>query len=145
MHMHPTNVSFVKEIILPAWIGLSEAAFDVFLGLGIGGREEHGFARADFNHLALQEESREIGDPGSLLGVVRGDHHRQRFTQFVQQGLDLGGGYGVERRGGLIQQDHLGFKRQHPGDAQALLLPARKRRGGGVQPVVNFIPQNGLL
>ena len=48
---------------------------------------------------------------------------------------------GIERRGRLVHQQHVGIGRQRPGDAQPLLLPAGQLQRRLVQPVLDFVPQ----
>src|SRR5450830_518404 len=59
-------------------------------------------------------------------GHVVGDQHHgqaQAAVDVRQQGQDGLGGLGVECRGGLVAQQHLGLMDQGPGDAHALFLP----------------------
>ncbi len=55
------------------------------------------------------------------------------------------GGDGVQGRAGLVQQDHLGLDRQHPGDAQALLLAAGELQGGLPELVLDLVPEGRPL
>ena len=48
---------------------------------------------------------------------------------------------GIERRTGLVKQDHVGVERQRACDAQTLLLTARKRIGALVELVLDLVPQ----
>jgi hypothetical protein len=57
--------------------------------------------------------------------------------------LDLGRGDRVERRAGLVHQQHLGIGGDAAGDAQALLLAARHAQRAFVQPVLGLVPQRG--
>jgi len=57
-----------------------------------------------------------------LLHVVRDDQDRVGALEFLDQVLDAPGGDRIERGAGLVEQQHLGFRRDRPGDAQALLL-----------------------
>src|SRR6185312_12807917 len=54
---------------------------------------------------------------------------------------DLGGRDRIERRAGLVEQDHLGPYRDRAGDAEALLLAARKRKARGAELVLDLVPQ----
>ena len=48
---------------------------------------------------------------------------------------------GVERRAGLVKQDHVGVERQRARNAQTLLLAARKRVGALVELVFDLVPK----
>ena len=56
-----------------------------------------------------------------------GHHHRQprAAVQFVQGGQHVGRADGVELRGRLVEDEHVGLQGQHGGDGDALLLAAR--------------------
>lgn len=73
-------------------------------------------------HLAgnLAGEAHFVGDQqhGPALFGERTDHVKHFLYHFR-----------VERRGGLVEQDHLGLHGQGPGDGRALLLAAGKLRG----------------
>ena len=58
-----------------------------------------------------------------------------------QQIFNLRRGDGIERRAGLVQQQHFRIDRQRARDAQTLLLAARQRVGRFVQFVLDFVPQ----
>jgi hypothetical protein len=64
--------------------------------------------------------------------------------QLVDQLLDLAGGDRVERRAGLVEQQHLGLDGDAAGDAQALLLAARQARAALVELVLDLVPQRRL-
>ena len=49
----------------------------------------------------------------------------------------------VERRAGLVHQQHLGLDRGRAGDAQALLLAAGEPGAGLVEPVLDLVPEVG--
>ena len=90
---------------------------------------------AVLDELAQVEEGGVVGDADRLLHVVRHDHDRVVLLELVDQLLDLRGGDGVERRGRLVHQQHLGLDGERARDAQALLLAAGEadgaaRRGG---------------
>ena len=56
----------------------------------------------------------------------------------------LRGGDGVERRTGLVHQDHVRVHRDGARDAQALLLPAGEAGAGMVEAVLHLFPQARL-
>ena len=49
----------------------------------------------------------------------------------------------VERRAGLVHQQHLGLDGDRPGDAQPLLLAAGEAGAGLVEPVLDLVPEVG--
>ncbi len=55
--------------------------------------------------------------------------------------LDHPGGGRVERRARLVHQQHPRLDRHRPGDAQALLLAAGQAAAGGVEAVLDLVPQ----
>src|SRR3546814_3379612 len=55
--------------------------------------------------------------------------------------LDLGGGDRIERRAGLVHQDHFGIDRDGAGDAKPLLLAAGKGGAAVLETVLHFIPE----
>jgi hypothetical protein len=97
------------------------------------------------DQLALQQERGRVRDAPGLLEVVRDDHDRVIPLELGDQLLEPGRGDRVERRGGLVHQDHLGLQRDRPGDAQALLLPAGQTRRRRTQAVLDLVPQSGGL
>ena len=94
--------------------------------------------RADLDELAVEHERGAVGDARGLLHVVGDDHDRHALLELVDQLLDLQRRDRVERRAGLVHQDHLGFDRERARDAQPLLLAARearrRARAGGRRP-----------
>ena len=91
------------------------------------------------------EESGPLRHARGLLHVVGDDDDRVAAAKLVDQLLDLGGGDRVERRAGLVHQDHLGIDGDRAGDAQPLLLPARQSGAALLQPVLDLVPQAGAL
>jgi hypothetical protein len=75
---------------------------------------------------------------------VGDDDDRVVALQLVDQLLDALRGDRIERRGGLVHQQHFGLDGQRPGDAQALLLAAGQRQRRFVQPVLDLVPQRRL-
>ena len=86
---------------------------------------EDSFGLVEFDQFAQVKKSGVIGAARRLLHVVR--HHGDAIVglQLGDQLLDALGRDRVERRGGLVEQQHLGFDGNGAGDAQTLLLPAR--------------------
>src|SRR4051794_16576585 len=104
----------------------AEAARNVILRAPIARGREHAACRIHLNELAQIHEGGEVGYSCCLLHVVGDDDDRVVVGEFVDQLFDLGGGYRVEGRAGLVEQDHLGPNRHRAGDAEPLLLPARQ-------------------
>src|SRR5207248_1354502 len=92
-------------------------------------------------HLSKVEESRALRHARSLLHVMGDDGDCVAAAQLMDQLLDLGRRDRVERRAGLIHQDHFRIDGDRPGDAQALLLAAGKRRAALVQAVLDLVPK----
>jgi hypothetical protein len=63
----------------------------------------------------------------------------------VHQVLDARRRDRVERRGGLVHQDHVGLDRERSCNAEPLLLAARQRKRASLQPVLDLVPERGLL
>ena len=89
------------------------------------------------------EEGGAVGDPGGLLHVVGDDHDREAAFEAVHQVLDRAGGDRVERRGGLVEQQHVGLDRDRAGDAEALLLATGEAEGAVLEPVFDLVPEGG--
>ena len=87
------------------------------------------------------EERRPVGDAGRLLHVVRHDHDRVVLLQLLDQVLDGEGGDRVERRAGLVHQQHVGRDRDGAGDAEPLLLAAGEAVARQGQAVLDLVPE----
>ena len=90
------------------------------------------------------EERRHVGDTCRLLHVVRDDHDRVLALQLVHQVLDARRRDRVERRRGLVHQDHVRLDGERARDAEALLLPAREAECVVLEPVLDLVPERGL-
>ena len=96
-----------------------------------GGRvREHFRRRALLNDAALRQQHHPVGH-GRQTGVVRGGErgHGQLVHARHQLGQHIVAGAAVERRGRLVEQQHLGLAGQRARQGHALLLPARELRG----------------
>ena len=93
---------------------------------------------------AQVEEGGGVGDPGRLLHVVGHDDDGEVSLELEEQLLDPLGALGVERCGGLVQQDHVGRGRDGPSDAEPLLLTAGERHRACLEPVLHLVPQSRL-
>src|ERR1039458_7170274 len=87
---------------------LAELAGDIFLGSRVCGIGEDLLRGTDLDELAAEHECGAIGHARGLLHVVRDDHDRHALLELGDQLLDLQRGDRVERRAGLVHQDHLG-------------------------------------
>src|ERR671915_1542176 len=88
-----------------------------------------------------REERGLVGHAGRLLHVVGDDHDRVLALEVHHQVLDLPRGDRVERRAGLVHQDHVGLDREAARDAETLLLAARHAEGVGLEPVPDLVPE----
>jgi hypothetical protein len=74
---------------------------------------------------ALVEEDDRVGGLPGEADLVRDDDHRgASLGQIPHDVENLADQLGVERRGGLVEQDQLGVEGERPGDGDALLLAA---------------------
>jgi hypothetical protein len=76
---------------------------------------------------------------------VGDDHDRVVALQLVHEVFDARRRDRVERRGRLVHQDHVRLDRERARDAQTLLLPARERERILLQPVLDLVPEGGLV
>ena len=67
------------------------------------------------------------------------------LLELEHQVLDLAGGDRVERRAGLVHQDHVGLDRQAARDAEPLLLAARHAEGVRLEAVLDLVPERAAL
>src|SRR5580700_4120977 len=93
---------------------LAEAAADVVSGLLSSGVFEDLLGVAVLDQVPLIQEDRAVGDPAGLGQVVGHDDHGDVGHQGLDQCLDRFGRERVERRRGLVEQQHLGADRQRP-------------------------------
>ncbi len=91
------------------------------------------------------EKGGELRHARRLLHRMGDDDDAEVLPQLVDQLLDAGRGDGIERRAGLVHQDHFRIDGDGAGDAQALLLAAGQAGAGMVEPVLHLFEQAGLL
>src|ERR1700704_2732403 len=103
---------------------LTEASGDVVVGAAIFRRGENLAGGTYLHQLAHEHESGDIRYAGGLLQVVRDHDDAILLPQALQRLLDPQGRDGIERRGRLIEQQHLGLDCNGARDAQPLLLSA---------------------
>ncbi len=96
----------------------------------IGRMREHLGRRPLLNDLPTREQHHPVRH-GRQAGIVRGGQRRHGELVHArhQLGHDVVAGAGIERRSGLVEQQHLRLPRQRPGQRHALLLSARKLGG----------------
>src|SRR5262245_26753049 len=74
------------------------------------------------------EKTGVVGHPLRLLQIVGDDGNREALAKVAHELLDLARRDRIERRAGFVHQEHFGFGRNRPRDAQPLLLAARQRQ-----------------
>lgn len=124
---------------------LPEPSFDIILRALILRVHEQLGTLPKFHQLTLQKERSIIGNARRLRHVMRRDDDGDIFLDLLQQALDARRDHRVQCRGGFIQHDHLRFEGQDARQAQALLLPTRKRTARVIQPVIHLFPQVRLV
>ncbi len=98
---------------------------------------------AVLDQVAQVHEGDVVGDPVGLLQVVGDDHDGDVVAQLHDQVLDHLGRLRVERRAGLVEQQHLGLGGEGPGDAEPLLLAAGEPQGRVVEVVLDLLEETG--
>ena len=92
------------------------------------------------HQLTQQKERNRIGNTRGLLHVVRHDHQRAGLLELAGKLLHHERRHRVECRGRLIHQQNVGLHGKCAGDAQALLLTARKTQARLLELVLDLIP-----
>ena len=72
------------------------------------------------------------------------DDNRIICTELCDQFLDLQRCNRIERRRGLIHQQHIWLNGQGARDTQSLLLTTREAQGRSVQAVLDLIPKRSI-
>src|SRR6267142_1330541 len=122
----------------------AEPAGDVILRLLLFRLDEDLVGHAELHHFSEIHVRRIVRDARGLLHVVRDDYNRIVVLQLVHEFLDAARGDRIERRGRLVQEQHLRLDRDTTRDAQPLLLAARKARAALLQLALHFLPQRRL-
>src|SRR4051812_24989648 len=92
------------------------AAGNIVLGALLARVREDLRRFAVFNQLAEVEECSALRDSRRLLHVMGDDRDRIAAAKLVDQLFDLGGRDRIERRAGLVHQDHFGIDGDGAGD-----------------------------
>src|SRR5215472_4992784 len=116
---------------------LPELAGDIVLRPSLARVGEDLRGGTNLDELSQVEERCVVGDAGCLLHRVGHDDDRVLLLELVDELFDLRGRDGVEGRGRLVHQEHLGLDGERPRDAEALLLTAGERRAGVLEPVLH--------
>lgn len=119
----------------------AESPGDVVFRLLVFGVGEDFLCRADLDDAAFVEKCRHVGDARGLLHVVRDDDDREACAETRHQFFDLQRADGIDCARGFVHQQDFGFGCDCAGDAEALLLSARKGRAGFVELVLDFVPE----
>src|SRR3990172_2908282 len=136
-----SSVSKCRSIVRPS--SLPEPPGDVRLGLGLLRLGEERLGEADLHQLPEQHEAGVVRHPGRLLHVVRDDDDGIARLELEHQLLDLRGGDGVQRRAGLVHEQHIRLDGERARDTESLLLATRQPEGAVVEPVGHLLPQGG--
>src|SRR5207237_7563491 len=91
----------------------------------LGGLREQLVVRAALDNLAAHQDDDPIGAPDGRQ-AVRDDERRAVGHQPLERLLHQALGLGVERRGGLVEDQDRRVLEQRPGDGETLTLPARE-------------------
>ena len=93
--------------------------------LGLGVAEEPGHFPL-FDQAAIADDGHLVTDPLHHIHLVGDQQYGQPQldVDLLEQGQDGAGGLGIQGRGGLVTQQHLGGRCQGSGDGDPLLLPA---------------------
>src|SRR5271169_631806 len=123
------------------FFSLAEPAGNVVLGASIVRRRENLVGLVELDQFTEVHERGLVRDTRRLLHIMGYDGDGVVLGQLLDQFLDLGGRNRIERRTGLVEQDHLRPHRHGAGDAEPLLLPARKAEAAGIELVLDLVPQ----
>src|SRR5882672_422688 len=133
----------VMPMMCPWKMRLAEPAGDVILGRRLLGLDEDRVGDVVLDQLSQVHVGGVVRNARRLLHVVGHDYDRVVGLEFMDQLFHLGGRNRIERRAGLVEQQHLGLDRDAPGDAEALLLAARQALAALGELVLYFAPDRG--
>src|ERR1700722_11449770 len=123
---------------------LTEASGHVVVGSAILRRGEHLLCRSHLDELTQVHERGDVRDAGGLLEIVGDDGNTVFLTQTLQGLLDPQCRDRIERRGGLVEQDHFRLQGDGARDTQALLLTAGEAAAVFVQLILYLFPHGGV-
>src|SRR5215213_7066860 len=106
----------------------AEPPGDIILGAFVLRGGEDFIGCADLDQMAEVKKSGELRYPSRLLHRMGDDDDAEILLELVDELFDARGGDGVECGARLVHQNDLGIDGNGSGDAQALLLAARKAR-----------------
>src|SRR5215207_38301 len=121
----------------------AEPPGDIILGALILRGGEYFIGCADLDQMAEVKESGELRYPSRLLHRMGDDDDAEILLELVDELFDAGGGDGIERGTRLVHQNDLGIDGNGSGDAQALLLAARKAGARRGEAVLHLVEQAG--
>src|SRR5262249_52535182 len=99
---------------------------------------------ATFRSIDIQK-ARLVGHSLCLLQIVGHDGDGIARLQFQHELFDLAGGDWVKSGARLVHQENIRIGGYCPGDAQSLLLPARKRKSAFIELVLDLLPERRSL
>src|SRR4051812_46020379 len=103
-----------------SWIGSAEPAGYVIFGFLARRLNEQGVGGAEFDQFTQIHISSVVRHAGRLLHVVRHDDHRVVGLELIHQFFDPRRGNRIQRRAGLIEQQHFGLDSYPARDTQPL-------------------------
>ena len=106
---------------------------------------KHFIRGAALDYFAAEHENHPVGDALSLRHIMCYDDDGVALFELKDEILDLFGRRRIERRTGLIHEDHPRLIGKRARQAQPLLLSAGKTLGSIVEPVLDLIPKPDLL
>ena len=123
---HPAGVAGAQAVQGPGLRPLLDQGADEASRGGVLRRGEHVVRVPELDHPPGLHHGHPVGQGPHDLHLVGDEHdrHAQLLVDPAQQGQHLGGRLRVQRAGGLVGQQDARTRRQRPGDADALLLPA---------------------
>src|SRR5678815_2969517 len=101
---------------------LAEPARNVVFGELVARVRENAIRLAHLDEIAQVKVRRALRNPRGLLHGVGHDHDRVALPQLLHEIFDARGGDRIERRTGLVHEDHFRIDGNRACDTQALLL-----------------------
>ena len=123
----------------------AEAPVDVVARALVSRGREDLFSLAELDELAVKQEGDAVCDAARLREAVGHDHQREIRLESASCCSTSAVAAGVECGAWLVEEDRLGLGGEHPRDAQPLLLTARERERGLVEPSADLGEQPNPL